>query len=103
MSVFIGFAGILPFSQKGFRNPNRYKDKVYLRYTVAKMTTIKLQYATKTKLDKLKRKKESYEDVIRKLAEEKIREKTLILAYKESAASDSKTAKELEGTLGDGL
>lgn len=37
------------------------------------------------------------------MAEQKMREKELIHAYKESAKFDQKTAKELEGTPGDGF
>ena len=68
-----------------------------------RVTTIKLQYKTKGQLDRLKGKQESYDAIIRKLTEEKLRERLLIDACKRSAAFDRKMAKELEGTLGDGL
>ena len=72
------------------------------------VTTIQLNEDVKKALDRIKSKKETYEDVIvnlMQIAEENKRkqEELLIEGYKEMAEESLKIAKEWEGTLMDGL
>jgi predicted CopG family antitoxin len=72
------------------------------------ITTIQLNESVKNELDKLKDKKETYEEVIlnlMKIAEKQKREQEqlMIEGCKEMAEESLKIAKEWEGTLMDGL
>ena len=72
------------------------------------VTTIQLNEDVKKALDRIKSKKETYEDVIvnlMQIAEENKRkqEELLIEGYKEMAEESLKIAKEWEETLMDGL
>ena len=72
------------------------------------VTTIQLNEDVKKALDRIKSKKETYEEVIVNLMkfvdEQKRKQKELLIeGYKEMAEESLKTAKEWESTLMDGL
>lgn len=70
---------------------------------MVKMTTVKLKPATKDKLDKVKKDRETYGDTIDRIVSKKIVEAELVEGYLSRYDEDGKIAKDWEGTLGDGL
>lgn len=72
---------------------------VYLRYTMSKITTVKLSVRTKMALNGLKSERETYDQVISKLtvqAKEKTLKSDLVEAYKSLGKKELKILEEWE-------